>query len=48
MGEQMNATEDWFSLKWFTSGVLQNFEWENSLVLYGFYALPLLIKHLSG
>jgi len=42
MGEQLDRSMGWFSARWFSPGVLQNFSWENPLFFYLFLILPLL------
>ncbi|MBI3218466.1 MAG: VWA domain-containing protein [Bacteroidetes bacterium] len=34
--------DPWYSTEWFTPTVLKGFTWENQMVLYGLYAIPVL------
>ena len=42
MGEQLNETKNWLSLKWFQRSTLENFTWENEYFFYLFLFIPLL------
>lgn len=43
MDEFENNLMEWFSLRWFRPSVFQNFQWENSIILYGFIIIPILL-----
>ncbi|MFY0627245.1 MAG: VWA domain-containing protein [Reichenbachiella sp.] len=43
MVENLGDVSDWFSSKWFQPATFRNFIWENEIVLYGFFAFPLLL-----
>ena len=34
---------NWFSMKWFLSSTIQNFEWEKPWVLYGYFFIPIIL-----
>ncbi len=42
MGEEINATDNWYSLDWFSPAMLQSFTWERPEYLYGIIAIPFL------
>ena len=43
MGEQQNATAEWFSLNWFKPVTFSNFQWENPSLFYALLLIPLFI-----
>lgn len=42
MGEQINTTADWTSMKWFQLSTFQNFQWENEIFFWLFLGIPLV------
>ncbi|MEQ9425821.1 MAG: VWA domain-containing protein [Cyclobacteriaceae bacterium] len=42
MDETINPNKTWFTTEWFRPGTLQNFTWENELLLYLLIILPIL------
>jgi Ca-activated chloride channel homolog len=40
--DELNTTDPWYSLTWFSPATLSNFTWERSIVLYGIPAILLL------
>lgn len=43
MDKEIQATDVWYSLEWFSPSTIQSFSWERPLFLYGIAAIPLLI-----
>ncbi|MBL7845226.1 MAG: VWA domain-containing protein [Cyclobacteriaceae bacterium] len=43
MDKEIQATDVWYSLEWFSPSTLQSFSWERPSFLYGIAAIPLLI-----
>lgn len=41
--EQSNETIAWYSAQWFDPAILRNFAWENQVVLYALFLIPVVL-----